>query len=77
MNVEVSDKIAIIATRKPPKQQTNDIHFQGILSVVGEKNPVMMQAVQELYETEPVGSWPDGSTRSCKLVLIGWFLLSR
>ncbi|XP_069975631.1 putative COBW domain-containing protein 7 [Penaeus vannamei] len=51
--------------------QVNIYRMKGILSVVGEKTPVMLQAVQELYETEPAGSWPDGCTRSCKLVLIG------
>ncbi|MPC45398.1 hypothetical protein E2C01_039096 [Portunus trituberculatus] len=43
---------------------------QGILSVVGEDRRVMIQAVQELYEAEPVDPWPLHSPRSCKFVFI-------
>lgn len=46
------------------------------MSVVGECQRVMLQAVQELYETEPVGVWPEDTPRSCRLVLIGRGLFS-
>ncbi|KAK7084750.1 COBW domain-containing protein 1 [Halocaridina rubra] len=45
--------------------------MKGILSIIGECRRVMLQAVQELYETEPVHIWPEHVPRSCKLVLIG------
>lgn len=44
---------------------------QGILSVVGEERRVMLQAVQELYEAEPVDPWTPECPRTCKFVFIG------
>lgn len=32
---------------------------------------MMLQAVQELYETEAIDEWPEDTPRSCKFVLIG------
>lgn len=31
----------------------------------------MLQAVQELYEAEPVDPWPPNCPRTCKFVFIG------
>ncbi|XP_050739860.1 COBW domain-containing protein 1-like [Eriocheir sinensis] len=45
--------------------------MKGILSVVGEERRVMLQAVQELYEAEPIDPWPPHCPRTCKFVFIG------
>ncbi|XP_071548729.1 zinc-regulated GTPase metalloprotein activator 1-like [Panulirus ornatus] len=52
-------------------EQINIYRMKGIMSIAGECQRVMLQAVQELYETEPVGMWPEDTPRSCRLVLIG------
>lgn len=49
----------------------NVYRLKGILSVVGENRRVMMQAVQELFETEPTEPWLPSDCRSCRLILIG------
>ncbi|CAL4111074.1 unnamed protein product, partial [Meganyctiphanes norvegica] len=49
----------------------NVYRMKGILSVVGENRRVMMQAVQEIYETEPTEPWIQSDCRSCRLILIG------
>ncbi|XP_066956685.1 LOW QUALITY PROTEIN: zinc-regulated GTPase metalloprotein activator 1-like [Macrobrachium rosenbergii] len=45
--------------------------MKGLLSLVGEPRRVMLQAVQELYEVDPIEPWPENTPRSCKFVLIG------
>ncbi|KAK4302717.1 hypothetical protein Pmani_025209 [Petrolisthes manimaculis] len=45
--------------------------MKGLVSVVGEERRVMLQAVKELYEAEPVDAWPPSSPRSCKFIIIG------
>lgn len=52
-------------------QHPHIYRMKGILSVVGEDNRMMIQAVQELYEAEPVDPWPHHCPRSCKFVFIG------
>lgn len=49
----------------------NIYRMKGVLSLVGECRRVMLQAVQELYEVEPIEPWAEDTPRSCKLILIG------
>jgi len=49
----------------------NVYRMKGILSVIGENRRVMLQSVQELYESEPTEPWMQSDCRSCRLILIG------
>uniref|UniRef100_A0A6A7FZE0 COBW domain-containing protein 1-like isoform X1 n=2 Tax=Hirondellea gigas TaxID=1518452 RepID=A0A6A7FZE0_9CRUS len=44
--------------------------MKGVLSVAGEERQVLLQAVQELYETEQTQPWT-GQSRHCTIILIG------
>ena len=49
----------------------NVVSLQGVLSLVGNSHKVILQAVQQLYDTEQGDLWESNSNRSCTLIFIG------
>ena len=45
------------------------------MSVYNEKHPVMVQAVYDMYDTEPVVA-DAGDSPSCRFILIGTYFFS-
>jgi hypothetical protein len=54
-----------------------DVPFspQGIVSVYNEKHPVMVQAVYDVYDTEPVIA-DVGDSPNCRFIFIGTYFFS-
>jgi hypothetical protein len=49
--------------------------LQGIVSVHNEKHPVMVQAVYDMYDTEPVVA-DAGDSPNCRFIFIGMYCFS-
>ncbi|XP_076033810.1 zinc-regulated GTPase metalloprotein activator 1-like [Oratosquilla oratoria] len=45
--------------------------MKGVVSLIGETRRVLLQSVQELFESEPTQPWPADEPRTCRLIFIG------